>query len=595
MHTAASPTTSNPFSPVKGKTRQHPVITRPPEDYNPFSSPEKSPRKPKRAQSSRGSSRGVSPDPFSDAPGPPSSASSSKLLFPPALPLTVLAAPELASGVDVAITRARKRLRGEPVSPSPSKEKRRRVLSGLNRGLPRKSMPFPKLGAPLLGNAGPSMSDEDEDMHDLSFIADSPVKLPSADTNKAFKLLFDEPLPAPAFAEASSTRRRAASGDVRKEAGDSWDVDMDGDEPLATTSGDPSKPVAKALSASHDGTGKPPRKVKAVIPGARVPGKDNLWAEGQTALDADAPSQPNHRGHAGQPSKKPAALAQASQKRTHSHSKSGADVEEDATSPAPSASMSASTSATLVATMPLLPPSPPPANGKTYKPRYKASAKFKAHESGKAKGKSKARAQESDAARKKQRMSSDAETPPDSIDGEREEDNDSDEHENVRVFDWGSSQRALLGIEDGGALSDFDPEFDFSLSRRAAKHLSPPMHIASEDNGGMEVDLPDDLQRLLAFSLPVKPSAEAGARRTKARKDREEEVLARAVLSGTRPGHYDATRGGEIWDVGEIGEEGGTDGVELEMAGGAAGKAGALTDDDDDWEGEGVPWEVGEL
>jgi hypothetical protein len=41
--------------------------------------------------------------------------------------------------------------------------------------------------------------------------------------------------------------------------------------------------------------------------------------------------------------------------------------------------------------------------------------------------------------------------------------------------------------------------------------------------------------------------------------------------------HYDPAKGGEIWDVGEedqVWED---------------------TEGEDDWEGEGVPWEVGEL
>ncbi|KIM47822.1 hypothetical protein M413DRAFT_439502 [Hebeloma cylindrosporum] len=63
----------------------------------------------------------------------------------------------------------------------------------------------------------------------------------------------------------------------------------------------------------------------------------------------------------------------------------------------------------------------------------------------------------------------------------------------------------------------------------------------------------------------------------------EEDRLVKGLLYGRRMTHYDPMKGGEIWDVGEdhqlISEEG----------------AQKYTEDEEDWEGEPVPWEMGEL
>ena len=71
-----------------------------------------------------------------------------------------------------AISRARKRLRGEPVSPSPNKEKRQRVNSQ-----PKLSVPALDLG-PVTGS---------------TVIGESPVKQPTG--NRSFTVLFEETLP----------------------------------------------------------------------------------------------------------------------------------------------------------------------------------------------------------------------------------------------------------------------------------------------------------------------------------------------------------------------------------------------------------------
>jgi len=76
-----------------------------------------------------------------------------------------------------AVSRARKRLRGEPVSPSPNKDKRRRVISTT-------AIPFPRLNS--------NAADIDDEQHntDTSFVDNSPLKAPFG--GKSFSRLFEE-------------------------------------------------------------------------------------------------------------------------------------------------------------------------------------------------------------------------------------------------------------------------------------------------------------------------------------------------------------------------------------------------------------------
>jgi hypothetical protein len=103
-----------------------------------------------------------------------------------------------------AVARARKRLRGDPVSPSPNKQKRRRVGS-------QTSLPFSKL------NLKPPISDDSDHEEesiageaDSSFIDDSPVKVPAG--GKSFKILFEESIPP--NKGTSSKRKTTPTGGV---------------------------------------------------------------------------------------------------------------------------------------------------------------------------------------------------------------------------------------------------------------------------------------------------------------------------------------------------------------------------------------------
>ena len=111
-------------------------------------------------------------------------------------------------------------------------------------------------------------------------------------------------------------------------------------------------------------------------------------------------------------------------------------------------------------------------------------------------------------------------------------------------------------------MNDLDPDPMLRLRAEGALREVPMLGPASDDDPGeFEVHLPDHLRRMLAIS----PS--------KAR-DPNEEGVVRELLYGQRTIHYDGARGGDIWEVGELGH--GTEGEE-------------------DWEGEPVPWETGEL
>ena len=121
---------------------------------------------------------------------------------------------------------------------------------------------------------------------------------------------------------------------------------------------------------------------------------------------------------------------------------------------------------------------------------------------------------------------------------------------------------------------DFDPDLDPILAHalRDVPHGSPqPPHAQLEDT--FEVDLPDKLRNVLALE-----SAEPKSRNFR------EERLVKALVSGTRVTHYDPGKGGEIWDVGEDNPRRETDADSPRDV-----------EEEDDWEGEPVPWEVGEL
>lgn len=158
-------TAFNPFSPEKkqkGKERERSTTSRIKDSSsNPFGKSQP-PRRIERQT--------LSPDPFPPIHETQHSSSASTPPFALHLPPVPTSA----------VSRARKRLRGEPVSPSPVKDKRRRITS-------QTTIPFPRLTLDA-----PS-SDDEEDAPpeaDSSFVDNSPVK-PS--TNKFWKIAINHP------------------------------------------------------------------------------------------------------------------------------------------------------------------------------------------------------------------------------------------------------------------------------------------------------------------------------------------------------------------------------------------------------------------
>lgn len=463
---------SNPFSPVKDRgTKKQ---STPPTDRlpNPFASPLKA--KPAR----RSSPRPLSPDPF-----------------PPFEEREKTTHSQHEPGPSNPVSRARKRLRGEPVSPSPMKEKRQRVDS------------FPVLPFPSFTALAAADSDDDDQLPveqaNSFFVADSPVK--AAPKGKTFKLLFEEEVPL-----RSSTRPNANAGLARSRTTAANDELFRSNSQRARSMSKSSddaasddhhrlpemKPVGKGKNNDSAQRSKAKKERRLHVNGFTF-GKDNLFAP------ADLPEEPSTTSKPGLPSHQEfgtRALGKASMKRPL------VQAEDEAVS---------------TSELPLLPPSPPPASGSS---KYKVKSKA--------------------AGRKKLKMVTET----------QDDEDDSSEDVSVKVRDW--SRRRHVEV------NDLDPDPMLRLRADGALREVPTLGPASDDDpGGFEVHLPDHLRRMLAIS----PS--------KAR-DPNEEGVVRELLYGQRTIHYDGARGGDIWEVGELGH--GTEGEE-------------------DWEGEPVPWETGEL
>ncbi|CDO73461.1 hypothetical protein BN946_scf185013.g96 [Trametes cinnabarina] len=484
--------TSNPFSPVKNRKKlpvQHSSpqrashLPRP----NPFATPSKSKPKP------HASRRSPSPDPF-----------------PLIQPTIAVHRTPKAPAADPAVTRARKRLRGEPVSPSPVKEKRPRVGS-------HAALSFAGHAA-LLDD--PDASDGDEDAADPNdtIMADTPMKPRAGGRN--FKVLFDDVLPngeKRPVRTLSSRKKTASSHNIfagaKRERSRALTPSSDEEDDWSL------KPRLKSLDAI---SAAPPAKRsqsksrvvngKRGLPKALVPGKNDLWSEvGRSTGSTTALIRTTSTN----------LPSRSSNKRSLPDEHD--DVEHENTS-AP---------ANTFLNLPLIPPSPPPPDAsKPSGPKYADKGKAAAF------------------SRKKAKLLQDAGTAED-------EDEDSPEDE-IQVKEVDPLSR-LPNPENA-----VDADSDWEAHWRAPPDPDDPAVLAasSVEPGRFEVNLPDELQRILAIS----PSRG---------KETEEEKLVRGLLYGRRETHYDPSKGGEIWDVGEDSEN-------------AAGT-------EEEWEGEPVPWQVGEL
>ncbi|KZT05824.1 uncharacterized protein LAESUDRAFT_701135 [Laetiporus sulphureus 93-53] len=520
--------TSNPFSPVKKKYKylnEHVLLTNGPPDlaqYPPRPDPFATPTKPKAHTKTKISApqRSPSPDPF------PLIELTQPRQPPPADPHT--------PSVKSAVTRARKRLRGEPVSPSPVKEKRVRV--GSQSAL--------KFSSTLLD------SDEDEidipdqsaeDAEETSLEA-TPMKPPPGD--KAFCVLFDEVLPSPQNTSRQPRTRSLSRNKctisklhlfgVRRSPSQALSPSSPEDEEnfWATSSSRNGRMTSRNgfMAAKTTDTHQPRRlneAAKTGIPRAVLPGKDDLWS------DVPSIGRPTAKG-------KPSATS------------NGKTTLDDRMSPAVKRRHPGNEPEAYIGTsnvnddsnsqrIPLVPPSPPPAESSSQS--FLGNAKDK--------GKGKAAAAFS---RKKAKLL-------EQVGGEESDDDSTEEDKHVKVVERARSSHRLPSAAFVDELDD--PEFQWP-AQPVHPPDSPPLDSLDVEAGKTEVRLPDELRRILALS-PRRDSVQ------------EEQRLVNGLLYGRRETHYDVKRG-EIWEVGEISD--GFDGVDEE---------------EEDWEGEPVPWEVAEL
>ncbi|OCH94726.1 hypothetical protein OBBRIDRAFT_823287 [Obba rivulosa] len=516
--------TANPFSPSKSKSKRDiaahaaplPALTRP----NPFATP----TKPKTKSAAR-----RPPSPEEDF-----FPSIEPLVFPTA-PRSTVASPQL---VDRAVTRARKRLRGEPVSPSPVKEKRIRTAASIGPALR-----FPPPDA--LSDSDDGHRTQDDDV----VIEATPAK--PRPGGKQFHMLFDEP-PAgdmPATSRAKSVLKQAvlfksnkvhgrATSPVSEE--EDWSMGINGTSKV------------NALDVSAPPQPKRPltANVRSNVPRALRPSKNDLYSAG--------PSRPQ----SAQPAKisgTPAALSSAKKRPLSSDAPAtAADGGPEESGPSqPSAPRNS------FLRLPLLPPSPPPSTS-----NGSSSTKYAN------KGKAKAQAAFS---RKKARLLEETAggKDADATDDESLEDDESQ----VKVVEhrwYRTSSRPDMPEDAQTEGAGSEPELGWWT------HPDPDDGVEPERGGETEttmVSLPDNLRRILALS-------DTDARERE--REREEARMVRGLLYGK--GGVDG-RGAKVWGVGE-GDEEEDPGDDLlkEVSGSRHG-----VDDEDDWEGEPVPWQVGEL
>ncbi|KAL4241622.1 DNA replication regulator SLD2 [Abortiporus biennis] len=500
--TEAPQQSSNPFSPVKNKNKHiHSPSSRISHSLfhlNPFATPSKS------KSTSRVLPKSPSPDPF---------------------PLIQSSQPTLSSNLqpDVqsnhAVIRARKRLRGEPVSPSPVKQKRARVGGTHSTFALAKGSTIPP---------GSDVSDEGDshphvDPVDASFFDDTPAKPPTG--GKQFLPLFDQ---SPVHHGTKrplgriQSRVKSSASKLFPNTGAKPNipiVESDDEEAFWNDSG-----KIKALNLTP--ATKARNKLQKKIPSAVLPGKDDLWS---------------NAGPSKNPSTNKSKSATTSNQSRTSHKRSSSDhemeVEDD------------SKKEITLLEIPLLPPSPPPANENASKTKY--GDRYKA------KGKGKATLSRTKAKILEEMKEGDGD----------EADSPEDENTEIKVVNRWKSRKLGQTLPD----REDDDEWDSVLSHPTRHTNNAFLADSTVDSGNLEVDLPDDLKRMLAIT----------SEETKGRDDTEDKMV-KELLYGSRVLHYQPNKGGEIWDVGEL------DGLDA-----AQERAGLATEDE--WEGEPVPWEVGEL
>lgn len=335
------------------------------------------------------------------------------------------------------------------------------------------------------------------------------MKIPPG--GKAFKLLFDEMTPQkPRVSNSTNTRRRNSPADKRRNSR-AFSPDFDDDDDDELTRGPKLKGLLIPTSTS---AAKTTQAHRAHVPrnpyqGAFLPSKNDL----------SVANGPSRRVTTEESSSQGPSVPVTAKKRALSQDAQKDEPVNDELS-------------TGITRLPLLPPSPPPAESKARSARsgdnHRGTGKAKANSF----------------TRKKAKLLDAAGC---------EDEDDSSEHtdEAICVKDVTRSRFIAQPAKQATGESDSEPELSLHPRDEAFDIVEKP--------GQYEVDLPEEMQRVLALS-PMRV-AEDG-----------KHVVSK-LLYGRREGNYDASRGGLIWDIGEDGE----------------------IDGDEEWEGEPVPWEVGEL
>ncbi|EJD03705.1 uncharacterized protein FOMMEDRAFT_154809 [Fomitiporia mediterranea MF3/22] len=446
--TAHAPTeeTSNPFSPAKSPRKKQIYHNQAPQSTSTsFNLPSTPPRK-KRVLPT------PSPDPF-----------------PP-----IETAPEVTSPVvNSAVKKARKRLRGDLVSPTPKK---------------------PRVASTWLTSDSESNSENDREV-DTAFVDESPVKVSNG---KDFKPLFDETrLPQPNF----TTTTKKGPYSRAKSAVDPFAGHSTRQLPNALQ-GEPSGLTRAASLQNRNKILLTSARVKPVFSGKRpYASMRSDWPEDSATINVNET--------------RPAADSRANLKRS-----SSVDADDMASNDQPLPTNHGG----------LLPPSPSASDHGKSETRTTAD-KFRAKN------------------RKKVKLT---------LDNELGEDDQATD-EGVQVVDLDLSIHRHAGSRDVDSDEDNLMREAFGTVGKIKFDVEPESQEYGSEDGEPDINLPDDLRKVLHISASQSRS-------------REEQVLVDSLLRGRMdPQHLR----GEVWGIGEI------DNV-----------AAAVTDGEEDWAGEGIPWEI---
>ncbi|THH10163.1 hypothetical protein EW145_g1524 [Phellinidium pouzarii] len=392
---------------------------------------------------------------------------------------------DTSSAGNSVVKNARKRLRGDALSPSPNRfDKKWRSTSvrrstGLQSALPAYNTDTPK-----------------NDLEpDISYVDESPVK--SISNGKDFKLLFEEErLPKLDFSKKNGAVSQSRSFFVPLDGrikGGSPEIILDG-------KGGAAKMVEIRGQDKVITTSNKAENMKASLRPNFTYGKQSCNSVSTLTQDSILVTREEDGKGAG--------FSSTNRKRSSSEDASGLRNEEQSF---------------VDLTDKLIPPSPP-------------STAVGAHEE---------RSKGTNKTRKRVKLLADKTI----------EDYSTDDENDIRIIDFDQQSRrnngdSRVSVSDEGD----DTETRIGLSRIAEDVVY--------DGDELEINLPDDLRKVLYIS-----SSRA--------RDREERTIVESLLRG---GPEYRNERGEIWGIGEVEDATST-----------------ITDGEDDWAGEGVPWEAGEL